>query len=68
MKYGEVQEQLRLVGILISKRGGSVRVNHFFGGPETAYVTSDLEEALRAGLLMARPKHLPKNWCAQRQP
>ncbi|MCX8571804.1 MULTISPECIES: hypothetical protein [Aminobacter] len=66
MKYREVQEQLRLVGIMISKRGDSIRVNHFSGAPETAYVTSDLQEALRAGLTMARPKHLPANWCAQR--
>lgn len=66
MRYREVQEQLRLVGILMSKRGGSHRVNHFGGGPETAYLTPDLDEALRAGLSMARPKHLPKNWCMQR--
>ncbi|CAN7718435.1 hypothetical protein [Aminobacter aminovorans] len=67
MKYREVQEQLRLVGILISKRGDSLRVNHFSGGPETAYVTSDLEEALWAGLTMAKTQKLPANWCAQRQ-
>jgi hypothetical protein len=66
MKYREVQEQLRSVGMLISKRGQSLRVNHFSGSPETAFFTSDLEEALRAGLSMARPKHLPKNWCAHR--
>ena len=66
MRHREVQEQLRVVGILLSKKGGRLRVNHFGGGPETAYFTSDLEEALRMGLSMAKPKHLPKTWCSRR--
>lgn len=66
MTFREVREQLRIVGILISKRGSSIRVNHFGGMPETACFTSSLDEALTAGLSMARPKHLPKNWCAHR--
>lgn len=66
MRYRQVQDQLRAVGILISKRGGSLRVNHFCGRADTAYFTSDLEEALRVGLSMAKRKQLPKTWCAQR--
>ncbi len=66
MRYREVQDQLRSVGVLISKKGGSLRVNHFSGNPETAFFTSDLQEALRAGLSMGRPEQLPKNWCAKR--
>jgi len=66
MKFREVREQLRIVGILISKRGDDIRINHFGGMPETAVVTSSLDEALTAGLSMARPKHLPKDWCSHR--
>jgi|APFEC2959095171_1045051.scaffolds.fasta_scaffold14346_2 hypothetical protein len=66
MRYREVQEQLRVVGILLSKKGGSLRVNHFDGGPDTAYLTPDLEEALRVGLSMAKRKNLPKTWCSRR--
>ena len=66
MRHREVQEQLRVVGIALSKTGGSLRVNYFGGGPETACYTSDLEEALRIGLSMAKPKHLPKTWCSRR--
>jgi hypothetical protein len=66
MKFQEVREQLRAVGILISKRGCEILVNHFGGSPETAFFTSCLDEALTAGLSMARPKHLPKHWCSQR--
>jgi hypothetical protein len=66
VKFRDVQDQLREVGILISKNGALIRVNHFGGGAETAFVTASLEEALQAGLAMARPKHLPKNWCSER--
>ncbi|MBT1160165.1 hypothetical protein J1C56_32050 [Aminobacter anthyllidis] len=66
MKFHDVREQLRTVGVLISKRGCEIRINHFGGTPETAFFTSSLDEALAAGLSMARPKHLPKQWCSQR--
>lgn len=66
MQYSEVQERLRAVGVLISKRGGRIRINHFGGQPDTAYYTDSLEDALRAGLAMARPHRLPANWCADR--
>lgn len=66
MRHREVQEQLRVVGISLSKNGGSLRVNYFGGGADTAHFTSDLEEALRIGLSMANAKHLPKTWCSRR--
>lgn len=64
--YRQVQEQLREVGVLMSKRGGRIRINHFAGIEETAHYTDSLEDALRTGLAMARPKQLPTMWCASR--
>lgn len=31
MKYREVQEKLRTVGIVMCKTGGRLRINHFCG-------------------------------------
>lgn len=42
MKYREVQERLRLVGVMISKRGDTIRVNHFGGFEDSAYYTESL--------------------------
>jgi hypothetical protein len=67
MTFFEVRAKLRKVGILVSKYGGSIRVNHFGAGPETARFTSSLEDALRVGLAMAKPHDLPENWCGRRQ-
>lgn len=64
--YRQVQEQLREVGILMSKRGGTIRINYFAGLEVTAYYTDDLEKALVAGMTMARPNGLPLTWCASR--
>lgn len=67
MKYGEVQERLRSVGVLICKRGGLIRINHFGGQAETAIYTDSIDEALTAGMAMARPRHLPATWCSLRR-
>lgn len=66
MKYREVQERLRGVGVAISKRGSVIRVNHFGGFEGSARYTTDLQEALALGLAMARPEHLPKIWLSVR--
>ncbi|MEO5326345.1 hypothetical protein PV773_23795 [Mesorhizobium sp. CC13] len=67
MRYREVQDRLRTIGILISKRGNRIRVNHFGGIEDTAYYTDSLDDALAAGMKMARPDHLPRSWCSYRR-
>lgn len=62
MKYREVQECLRAVGVVISKRGAVFRINHFGGIEKSALYVEDLQEALNVGLKMARPEHLPSGW------
>lgn len=62
MKYREVQERLRAVGIVVSKRAGVIRLNHFGGFEKSALYVEDLQEALNVGLKMARPEHLPSGW------
>lgn len=62
MKYREVQECLRAVGVVISKRGGVIRVNHFGGFENSALYAKDLQEALNVDLKMARPELLPSGW------
>ena len=54
--YRSVQEQLRAAGIVLSKKGGMHRMNHFSGLEDTALYTASLEEALALGLKMARPQ------------
>jgi hypothetical protein len=54
--YRSVQEQLRAVGIVLSKKGGMHRMNYFGGLEDTALYTSSLDEALVLGLKMARPQ------------
>ncbi len=56
MKYGAVREQLREAGIVISKRGDTLRINFFGGLEKTARYTESLEEALEIGLAMAGPR------------
>ena len=52
MKYGAVREQLREAGIVMSKRGDTIRINLFGGLENTAHYTDSLEEALEIGLAM----------------
>lgn len=65
--YRQVQERLRLVGVMISKRGDTIRVNNFGGLAETAYYTESLQEALDAGMKMARTNQLPVDWLSGRR-
>jgi hypothetical protein len=51
--YKEVQGRLREAGIVISKRGDTLRVNHFSGLEETAFYATNLQMALEIGLGMA---------------
>ena len=53
--YKQVQEELRDVGIVISKRGSTHRINFFGGLENTAYYTQELQDALSRGLAMAKP-------------
>lgn len=55
MTYKVVQETLRDVGIVMSKRGETHRINFFGGLEDTARYTNSLEEALNKGLDMAKP-------------
>lgn len=66
MRYRDVQEHLRAVGVVISKRGDTIRVNYFGGLEETAYYTESLEEAFDAGMRMARPHELSPSWMSCR--
>ena len=52
--YKEVQEKLRQVGIVISKKGDTHRINYFSGLEDTARYTTSLEDALDQGLKMAK--------------
>jgi hypothetical protein len=52
--YKVVQEMLREIGIVISKRGDTHRINFFGGLEETAYYTTSLTDALDRGVDMAR--------------
>jgi len=56
MTYGAVREQLREIGIVISKRGETHRINFFGGLEDTAHYTNSLEDALAKGMMMARPR------------
>ena len=56
MRYKDVQETLRAVGIVMSKKGEMHRINFFSGLEETAYYTDNLQEALEKGLAMGRRK------------
>ena len=53
MTYKAVQEKLRLIGIVISKRGETHRINFFGGLGETACYTDSLDDALLKGVAMA---------------
>lgn len=53
--YKTVQDQLRMLGIVLSKRGQTHRINFFGGFEDTAYYTDNLYDALDKGFAMARP-------------
>jgi len=52
--YKSVQEQLRQIGIVMSKRGENLRINYFGGLEETACYPRNLQEALNQGFEMVR--------------
>jgi len=56
MTYKAVQEMLRPIGIVISKKGETHRINFFGGLEDTAYYTNNLNDALEKGLEMAKLK------------
>ena len=56
MRYREVQEKLREIGIVISKRGETLRINYFSGLEDTAHYTTSLEDALEKAQQMAKPR------------
>jgi hypothetical protein len=53
--YKAVQEKLREIGIVISKRGDVHRINFFGGLESTAHYTTSLRECLEKGEDMAKP-------------
>ncbi len=59
LTYRQVQEQLRKVGIVMSKKGSTIRLNHFSGLEETASYSESIGEVLLTGMSMSRPKRLP---------
>jgi hypothetical protein len=56
VSYKEVQEKLRDIGIVISKKGETHRINYFSGLEDTARYTTSLQDALAQGLEMAKPR------------
>ena len=52
--YKTVQEQLREIGIVMSKRGETLRINYFGGLEETACYPRTPQEALDQGFELAR--------------
>jgi hypothetical protein len=62
LTYRAVQERLRAAGVVMSKRGETIRINFFGGLEDTARYSNDLEEALANGLEMAgRGNSAPKD-------
>jgi hypothetical protein len=53
--YKSVQETLRGIGIVISKRGEIHRINFFGGLEDTAHYTTSLQGCLDKGVDMAKP-------------
>ncbi len=52
--YKAVQETLREIGIVISKRGEIHRINFFGGLEDTAHYTTSLQDCLDKGVDMAK--------------
>lgn len=56
MRFSEVRESLRSIGVVMSKRGETIRLNHFGGLEDTAKYTTDLHDALVLGRELAQPR------------
>jgi hypothetical protein len=56
VKYRELQEYLRPLGIVMSKRGTTIRLNSFGGLENTARYSETLEGALAIAGDMAKPR------------
>lgn len=56
MKYRELQEYLRPLGIVMSKKGAKIRLNSFGGLENTARYSETLEGALSIGRDMAKSR------------
>ena len=55
MRFSEVRETLRGMGVVVSKRGETIRLNYFGGLEDTARYTNNLEQALALGHEIAQP-------------
>jgi len=44
------------MGVVMSKRGETIRLNHFGGLEDTARYTNDLQDALALGRELAQPR------------
>lgn len=56
MRFSDVRETLRSIGVVMSKRGETIRLNHFGGLEDTAKYTTDLQDALALGRQIAGPR------------
>ena len=56
MRFSDVRETLRTIGVVVSKRGETIRLNHFGGLEDTAKYTTDLQDALALGRELAGPR------------
>ncbi|GAA4112455.1 hypothetical protein ASC75_17340 [Aminobacter sp. DSM 101952] len=56
MRFSDVRETLRSIGVVMSKRGETIRLNHFGGLEDTAKYTTDLQDALALGREIAGPR------------
>lgn len=56
MRFSDVRETLRSMGVVMSKRGETIRLNHFGGLEDTARYTNDLHDALALGRELAQPR------------
>jgi hypothetical protein len=54
LSYKQVQDQLRQEGIVMSKRGATLRINFFGGREDSARYVESLRDALETGLAMAK--------------
>ena len=56
MRFSDVRENLRSIGVVMSKRGETIRLNYFGGLEDTAKYATDLQEALALGTELAGPR------------
>lgn len=57
MRFSELRETLRTMGVVVSKRGENIRLNHFGGLEGTAKYTTNLQDAIALGRELAGPHH-----------